>query len=213
MKFATLTPKLSQIATEILAWAETYLSQPNENIKRPKGSQVVCPFAKPAIDNDSFFITFHPEVNGRSEEHLEQLMLSYIEFFKKMGPFSVGDKLKKALLPVFNNIPEEESFILDVVHNNIKDKFVENGLMIGQFHPNCDERGVYNRKFKVSVAPYSFFAIRNMAIHDILFLKEKREWFMAFNAWYGEKFRKGDLDEHTNHLEEHYLMAKKKFDI
>jgi hypothetical protein len=212
-KYSTLTPKLLKIGDEILEWAGTYLCRENEHIKRPKGSQVVCPFVKPAIDNDSFYLAFHPEVNGQSEEQLEQLMFSYIEFFKKMGPFSPGDKMKKTLLMVFNNIPHAESSIMDIVHLNIKDKYVENGLMIGQFHPNCDERGIYNRKLKVSVAPYSFFAIRNMAIHDILFLKEKSEWFMAYNAWFGEKFRKGELDEHTNHLEEYYLMAKKKFNI
>ncbi|WP_338092185.1 DUF6875 domain-containing protein [Solitalea lacus] len=39
--------------------------------------------------------------------------------------------MKKTLLAVFNNIPDDESCILDVVHSNIKDKYVENGLMIG----------------------------------------------------------------------------------
>ena len=213
MKYSTVTPGLVSVSEGILNWAETYLTQENDNIKRPRGSQVVCPFAKAAIDNDTFFMAYHPEVNGKSEEHMEMLLLDYIEEFKKMGPFSNGDKFKKTLLVIFNNIPDKESVILDIVHKNIKDRYVENGLMIGQFHPNCDDRGVYNRTFKVSTAPYCFFSIRNMAIHDILFLKDKREWFLVYNNLYGEKFRKGDLDEHTTHLEEYYHIAKKKFNL
>ncbi|MCK6690767.1 MAG: hypothetical protein L6Q97_01555 [Thermoanaerobaculia bacterium] len=213
MTHAVLSPEMIRISNEIMEWAITYLAAENENIHRPKGSQAVCPFVKPAIDNNTFLLAFHPEVNGKSEEHLEQLLLSYIEGFKKTGPFRAGDTYKKTLLVVLPNVPNDESYILDVVHKRIKDKFVENDLMIGQFHPNCDDRGVYNRRFRVSIAPYCLYSIRQMALHDILFLRDKKEWFMAYNAKFGQKFKNGDLDEHSTHLEEYYLMAKRKYDI
>ena len=213
MKHSVLTPEMIRISNEILDWAVNYLAADNENIKRPRGSQSICPFVKPSIDNNTFLFAFHPEVNGTSENHLEELMLSYIETFKKTGPFRSGDTYKKTLIVVFPNIPNDDSCILDVVHKMVKDKYVENDLMIGQFHPNCDDRGVYNRRFKVSIAPYCLFSIRQMALHDILFLGGKKEWFLAFNAKFGQKFKKGELDENTNHLEEYYLMAKRKYQI
>ena len=213
MTHSVLTPEMIRVSNEIMEWANTYLAADNEHIKRPKGSQAVCPFVRSSIDNNTFLFAFHPEVNGQSEEHLEKLMLSYIETFKKTGPFKAGDTYKKTLLVVFPNISNEESYILDVVHKMIKNTFVENDLMIGQFHPNCDDRGVYNRRFKVSVAPYCLYSIRQMALHDILFLRDKKEWFVIYNAKFGHKFKNGDLDEFNNHLEEYYLMAKRKFDI
>jgi heptaprenyl diphosphate synthase len=200
-----------RISNEILDWAITYLAADNESIKRPKGSQAVCPFVKASIDNDTFLFAFHPEVNGTSETHLEELMVDYIETFKKTGPFRDGDTYKKTLIVVFPYIRDEDSYILDVVHKNVKDQYVVNDLMIGQFHPNCDDRGVYNRQFKVSMAPYCLFSIRQMALHDILFLRDKKEWFLAYNAKYGAKFKKDELDENNNHLEEYYLMAKRKY--
>lgn len=213
MNYSVLSPEMLKISNEILEWAENYLAQDNEHIKRPKGSQAICPFVKPAIDNNTFYFAFHPEVNGLGEMHLEQIMLDYIEVFKKTGPFRSGDMYKKTLLVVFPHVNKDESYILDVVHKNIKDEYVKNDLMVGQFHPNCDERGVYNRAFRVSTAPYCLYSIRQMALHDILFLKEKKEWFLVYNAKFGQKFKKGDLDDNTSHLEDYYLRAKRLFNI
>lgn len=200
-------------ANELTEWATTYLTTENQDIQRPRGNQIVCPFVKPSMENNTFYMSFHPEIDGKNEDEIEQLMIKYIDNFKKTYPVGDSQKLTKALLVVFNNIREKDAEVLDIAHNRIKDVFVQNGLMIGQFHPKCKETGIYNPKFKVSIAPYPLIAIRNMAIHDVLFLRNKKEWFMIYNLWFGDKFKKNELDENTSHLEELYQEAKRKFNL
>ena len=208
-----LSPELLKVANEINQWCIDFLAAENPDVRRPKGNQTVCPFIKPSMDNDTFYLTFHPEVDGRDEDEIEKISLSYIDTFRKTYPVGESQKLTKALLIVFNNIKEKDGEILDIVHNRIKDIFVKNGLMVGQFHPKCKETGAYNTQLKVSRSPYPLIAVRNMSIHDILFLKNSKEWFMAYNLWFGDKFKKNELEEHNTHLEIHYIEAKKKFNL
>lgn len=212
MKSQFISPQDLEIANCVLNWAKEYLMKENPNINRPNGNNVVCPFVSTSIDNNSFYIVVHKEVNGESVEHIETIMYSYLEPFKSQGPFGTNDKQKKALLVVFPNIPTDQSRALDIVHQNIKTQFVSEGLMVGQFHPNCEEKGIYNLGFLVSIAPYPLIAIRHMTIHDILFLGENELWFNEYNIRFGEKFKEPKtIEDFNKHLIIHYQKAKRKF--
>jgi heptaprenyl diphosphate synthase len=209
-----VSPELIQVANEILHWAEEFLSTENPLLKRPYGSQEICPFVKPSIKSNYFYMAFHPEVNAGSVEPIADIMLEYINTFKNTHPFKPSEQLKKTLLVIFPGIPKDQTYVLDAVHRLIKTKFVEQGLMVAQFHENCDETSVHNKKLKVNTAPHSFMAIRYMAIHDILFLKshDTPEWFDEYNRRFGDIFRDPEkLDQHTMPLKDFYIEAKKKF--
>lgn len=212
MNNAFISPRYLQIANELLEWANTYLATDCPHINRPAGTQEVCPFVAPSIQNDSFYMAFHPEVNGQRDEPIGRIMIDYISEFKETPPFDPAERLKKSLLVIFPDIPPERTYVLDFVHAKIKTKFVNSGLMVGQFHHNCDERGVHNRGFRVSISPYPLMAIRHMAPHDIIFLKDNEEWFNAYNIRYGEKFKQPDkLDDYNRPLLGPYLQAKERF--
>lgn len=184
----------------------------NEQIKRPIGGQTVCPFVKGSVENNSFYMEFHDEVTGQSEEQIEKTMIDSISTFTRLGPFADNEKLHKALLVIFPNLPEKQTKVLDIAHSSIKSEFVRNGLMVGQFHKNCDERGIYNPGFKVSVSPFPLIAIRHMAIHDIIFVKENSEWFHHYNLRFGHRFNepKG-IEDYNQHLIKYYDEAKRRF--
>ena len=212
MNSSLLSPRTLQIANEVMDWAKTYLATDHPEMKRPGGSKVICPFVKPSIDNDSFYMAFHEEINGESEEHIEAVLLGYIQPFKQMPPFGTEDKLKKALLVIFPNLPPKWTPILDIAHANIKSHFVETGLMVGQFHQNCDERSTHNRALRVSVSPHPLVAIRHMAIHDILFLGDDEKWFRVYNVRYGHRFNEPEtLEDYNKPLLDNYQRAKDRF--
>lgn len=212
MNPSILTPKHLQIANELLEWSHQYLVSDNPNIQRPVGSQATCPFVASSIENDSYYMVFHPEVNGRNERAIEDLMLSYVDQFKAMRPFEPSKYLRKALLVVFPELSKGDAHVLDIVHSRIKPKFVEQGLMVGQFHPNCDERGIHNLAYRVSVAPYPLIAIRHMALHDIVFLGRDENYFPYYNARFGDRFREPEkLEDYEKPLMEYYLQAKQRF--
>jgi hypothetical protein len=212
MDNAFLSPRYLAIANETMAWAKTYLMTPNPGMSRPGLNQDVCPYVEASVANDSFYLVFHPEVNGQRDEPIQRLMLEYIDRFKETPPFGPSEQMRKALLIIFAEIPPERTYVLDIAQAKIKSKFVQAGLMVGQFHQNCDDRSVHNRGFHVSISPYPLIAIRHMAIHDIIFLKDNEEWFKAYNNRYGELFREPNkLEDYTKPLVAPYLDAKGKY--
>jgi|SRR5437588_2843771 len=212
MDNAFLSPRYLKIANELMEWAQSYLMADEPNIRRPGTNQEVCPFVRASIENDSLYMAFHPEVNGQRDEPIQRIMYEYIDIFKETPPFDPAERKKKALLIIFPEIPPERTYVLDIVHAKIKSRFVHSGLMAGQFHQNCDERGIYNRGYRVSISPYPLIAVRHMALHDIIFLKENEDWFKAYNIRYGEKFKEPDkLEDYHKPLLGTYLEAKEKF--
>jgi hypothetical protein len=212
MTSGMLTPRNLEIANELLTWAREYLMAENEQMKRPLGRQTVCPFARASLENNSLYIEFNDEVAGYSAEQVERIMLDCIPRFLRLGPFGESDRMKKALLMVFPNLPEHQSCVLDVAHANIKSEFVQQGLMVGQFHPHCDERCIYNPAFKVSVSKYPLMAVRHMALHDILFLGANSEWFNNYNLRFGHRFNQPEtLEDYNRHLVRYYEDAKRRF--
>jgi hypothetical protein len=207
-----LTPRHLQIANELQDWAYQYLVADNPNIQRPTGSQATCPFVAASLENNTFYMVFHPEINGHDERTIEGLMLDYIPEFKAMKPYEPSKLLLKALLVVFPELSKGDAHVLDIVHPRIKTKFVKEGLMVGQFHPSCDERGIHNRAFRVSVSPHPLIAIRHMALHDIIFLGKDEEYFRYYYGRFGEKFREPEkLKDYEKPLMNYFLEAKERF--
>jgi hypothetical protein len=154
-----LTPADVEAAAAILAWAREFLATENSETNRPHGSQVVCPFVAGSIERNAFRLVFHPEVNGFSVEHVEEILESYIEVFKTIPPFDPQYKSNRCLLVVFTNIDDANLGVLDVAHGLLKTKFANRGLMLGQFHPKCDEQGIWNPRFRPSKSPHPLMAV------------------------------------------------------
>lgn len=214
----TATPFFSNadipIAFEVLAWVQSFLVDPHAMMKRSPAStgESICPFAKPVLDESALYMVFHHEVNGKSAELVESIVLGYRESFKKTTPFHERDRQKKALLIMFPEIPVDETGVLDIVHAGIKSRCVHDGLMVAQCHARCEGRSVHNPALKVYTSPYPLIAMRHMALHDILFLQDTEEWFTAFDLRFGARFREPEkLQDFERPLLEVYRRAKARF--
>jgi heptaprenyl diphosphate synthase len=154
-------------------------------------------------------MAFHHEVNGKSAQLIESIVLGYREPFKKTTPFHERERQKKALLIVFPEIPDDETGVLDIVHAGIKSPCVHDGLMVAQCHARCDGRSVHNPALKVYTSPYPLIAMRHMALHDILFLQDNEAWFNAFDLRFGARFREPEkLQDFERPLLDVYRQAK-----
>jgi hypothetical protein len=213
MSRTLISPEELEIGAQLLKWANTYLMGEEERIKRPYRPRTVCPFVEYYLRNNSLFMTFHSEITGEEVEPIVKLLLDYI------NPFIVGrdnkgvDYGNKALLVVFPRLISTNYHSLDVVQEVSKDKMVENGLMIGQFHPECRTSAIHNSAWRgVSVAPYPLIAMRHMVVHDILFLRDRRNWFLHYHSRYGAKYERPEiLGALSAHLVPVYNEAKNKF--
>jgi heptaprenyl diphosphate synthase len=202
------------IAFETLAWVQTFLVDPNPSMKRSHNStgESICPFAKPVLSENALYMAFHHEVNGKSAELIESIVLGYREPFKKSTPFHHVDRFKKVLLVIFPEIPSPETTVLDVVHSSIKSQFVHDGLMVAQCHARCEGRSVHNPALKVYTSPHPLMAIRHMALHDILFLGDEESWFAAYDQRFGSRFKEPEkLEDFEKPMVDVYRRARARF--
>jgi heptaprenyl diphosphate synthase len=105
-----------------------------------------------------------------------------------------SNSLLRALLVVIADLPEDRLDMLDAAHEQVKPESVRRGMMIGQFHERCDEPAARNPDFLVSRSPVPILVVRSMAVHDVLFLRARREWFEEYVARFGARYegeRKG----------------------
>jgi hypothetical protein len=209
---AFISPEQIVIGQSLLKWAREFLMAEDARVKRPYGGDTVCPFVKASIDSNAFYMVFHNEINGEDPEAIVDLLLEYISPFQIHGPYRENEQVNKALLIVFPRIPAEHYWVLDSVHQLTKDKMVEAGLMINQSHPKCRTPAIHNPEWtSVSVAPYPLMAMRMMAVHDILFLGSKKQWFLRYHSRFGNRFDRPELLGVNRHLAPLYAKAKAKY--
>jgi heptaprenyl diphosphate synthase len=202
------------VASAVLEWAQNYLATPNEQMRRTRsgGAEAICPFVKPSIDSNCFYVDIRREINGLSTEPIVEAMLKYRDTLRTLPPFDAAERHKKAIIAVFPEIPAKACGVLDLVHSQIKTAFVQEGLMVTQSYPGCDMRSVRNPELRAYESPYPLMALRLMAIHDILFVGENEEWFSAYHLRFGAQFRDPKtLQDYEQPLLEEYHRAKARF--
>lgn len=202
------------VATAVLQWANEHLCIPNEKMHRAHTgpAEAVCPFVKPSLAANSFYVDVRREINGLGPGPIVETMLGYREKLRGVPPFSAADQALKTIIIVFPEISAESAPVLDVVHSQIKSTFVHDGLMATQCYPGCDMRSVRNPELRAYDSPYPLMAMRMMAIHDILFVGDCEEWFSAYFLRFGGRFRDArTLKDYEQPLLEEFSRAKARF--
>jgi heptaprenyl diphosphate synthase len=202
------------VATAVLKWANEYLTTPHEQMRRTRsgGPEAVCPFVKASLESNCFYVDIRREFNGLSPEPIVEAMLKYRDTLRTLPPFEASEKQKKAIIAVFPEIPARAAAVLDLVQAQVKTAFVHEGLMVTQSYPGCEMMSVRNPAPRVYESPYPLMALRQMAIHDILFVGENEEWFSAYHLRFGAQFRDPKtLKDYEQPLLEEYAKAKARF--
>jgi hypothetical protein len=152
---------------EILAWARRYLVSPHPELGR---NGPVCPYTQPSLHKGLFHLAALSG-DGDVNEAVESLRAWYERIGATM---SATDRELLTVLLVLPHLDYTDASGLDALQRVAKDKFVEDGLMIGQFHPVCDAPGLWNADFKALRAPVPLLAIRKLVVFDLPFLVEHK---------------------------------------
>jgi len=174
------------------AWLREYVSAADHRVGR---SGPVCPFIPRALIEQAVDIRVREDIDGSSERELSDGLKAEIREFGEgeRPPHSSGVSLESRLIVMPLMGPAGWATLDSVYHADLKSLAVESGLMVGQFHPRCDERAVRNPDFAVSVAPVALLAMRYMAPHDILFLHRSEQWFKEYDHRFGAHFERGRI--------------------
>ncbi|GAA1233267.1 hypothetical protein GCM10009608_80960 [Pseudonocardia alaniniphila] len=171
------------------SWLREYVSVGDRRIGR---SGPVCPFVPRALNEHALETHIRYDIDGSDEPELIDALQTEIREFGAAGhqPRSSGVLLDSWLI-VMPRMGPDGWERLDAAYERLKDFAVQSGLMVGQFHPNCDERAFRNSGFRVSIAPVALLAIRHMAPHDVLFLHDSERWFRVYHSRFHTYFERG----------------------
>lgn len=152
---------------EILAWARQYLVSPHPELGR---NGPVCPYTQPSLHKGLFHLAALAG-DGDVNEAIEGMR----GWYERIGStLSAADRDLLTVLLALPQLDYDDASGLDKLQGTAKDKFVEDGLMIGQFHPVCDAPGLWNPEFKALRAPVPLLAIRKLVVFDLPFLVEHK---------------------------------------
>lgn len=165
-------------------WLADYICRPNAFIGR---SGPVCPFVPPAQRAGSLEIVIKPIGPEPSSAGVVDLVRRALDEFDELE-WNGSNPALRCLVVVIPDLLPSGYGLLDDAHRTVKPIAVQRGMMLGQFHPSCAEPAARNPEFPVSRAPVPLVAIRPMAIHDILFLHERRDWFEEYLRLFGDHY-------------------------
>ncbi|MEU3606810.1 DUF6875 domain-containing protein [Streptomyces sp. NPDC035033] len=185
MSIDVLAVDVGKALDSVDEWLDSYVTQPHEQIGR---SGAVCPFVAPARRAGAVETVVRLVGPAAGVRLLTEVIRCGLDEFERSGRRTSNPALR-SLLVVLPDLRPEAYALLDEAHARVKSESVERGLMIGQFHPDCDEPAARNPAFKVSRSPVPLVAVRAMAVHDILFLGERADWFAQYHRRFGERYR------------------------
>jgi hypothetical protein len=152
---------------DITAWVKEFLAKPHPDLGR---SGPVCPFLPRALKLNTISLAVI-RTQHLKQSQIEAIVKQYRDLFLQLEPQSGESALYKSLLLVFPDVPEEEaSTLIDEVQQKLKPFFVEEGLMLGEFHSRNQTPGLHNPHFRPLRSPVPMLAIRFMTESDLPFL-------------------------------------------
>ncbi|MBW4469550.1 MAG: hypothetical protein KME45_04000 [Stenomitos rutilans HA7619-LM2] len=162
-----LQPDLAYF-TEMTEWVKNFLGRPHPDLGR---SGPVCPFVPRALQLDTIRLAvIRTQAMGQSQ--IEEIVRRYRDQFLELEPQSGEMAFYKAIMLVFPDVsPEQAPELIDAVQQKLKPFFVEQGLMIGEFHQQNETPGLHNPHFRPLRSPIPMLAIRFMAESDLPFLE------------------------------------------
>lgn len=184
---ATGTAEAERYRETCLQWLRGYLSQPHPSVGR---DGAVCPFVEPALQAGSVEIRVWDVPAEPTEDDLRATIERVVTAFRDTD-FTGRNPTLHALVVVLPGIPEDRLELLDRAQAALKTPLAQDGLMLGQFHPRCQEPAARNEAFLVGQAPVPMLALRHMAFHDVLFLHDRPGWFEAYARRFAHRYRVG----------------------
>ncbi|MFJ6252733.1 MULTISPECIES: tryptophan 2,3-dioxygenase family protein [unclassified Streptomyces] len=168
-------------------WMREYLTREHEELGR---EGAVCPFVGPAREAGAIRTESLRAEPADGTEELVGSLRDRLQHFRNL-PVPEGKESLTALVVLIQGLPRHRWRLLDAAQRRLKREAVREGLMVGQFHPDCPEPAHWNPSFAVSRSPLPLVAVRHMAFHDILFLHTDPVLFAEYRRRFASRYEDG----------------------
>ncbi|NUS91613.1 MAG: hypothetical protein HOQ36_04250 [Nocardia sp.] len=162
------------LAAELRRWTTEYLCRPHQDLGR---HGPVCPYMTHAVNHRFLWAAF---LDGRrfEVERIAAVVDDLYDLYPALPPQDSPDSGFKAVLAVFPDLTDYAG--IEAVQREQKSRFVEHGLMLGQFYPGCTVAGLHNPDFPALDSPLPLLAVRHMVPTDFPFLKTRADWIDSY---------------------------------
>lgn len=180
-----------EILATMLCYVREFLAKPHHSVGR---GGPVCPFIPKTLKTNCLYLGVQ---RVRTARDVEREVMAARNLFKKLEPVQGNMKFFRATVLIFPEIPiNAASELIDRTQERLKDLFVAQGLMLGEFHLLNNSAGLRNPEFFPLRTPYPALAIRHMVPSDLPFLKTKKTWTESYLKQFdsAENFAKAKED-------------------
>lgn len=153
----------------VLKWVREFIGAPHSNLGRA-GS--ICPFVPGALNMDTIWIAEVADAEP-TVESIGEIIKEYRNVFLATEPTKSPDAINKAFLVAFPTLTArgaEGAALVDKVQYKLKPYFVDQGMMLGEFHAMNESPGLRNPEFRPLRSPVPMLAIRLMVESDLPFM-------------------------------------------
>jgi hypothetical protein len=171
------------IGQSLASWARDYLCRPHADLGRPGP---VCPYMPRAMRLESVYLAL---VTGpdATAPRLAARMHRYRRWMAAGPP----DPDRALLVALPELAAGEYEPVIEATQRRLKSDFVDEGLMIGEFHPGPPAApGIRNAAFRPLYAPVPLLAVRRMVAADRPFLEEDPGHRTAYRTRFPESRRR-----------------------
>ncbi len=169
---ASLSETDQQALKQVVYWLRHFIMAPNPALGR---SGPVCPFVKPAMDEQLIYLTVTHLEDPFSIEAINEEIWHYQKIFSIMEPLSGPNKTLRVIMALFPDTPEhifDDPRYLKI----LKTEMMKQDVTIGHFFPSGKIQQVLKSKFFPVQPPVPFMVMRTMIESDWVFISEEREW-------------------------------------
>ncbi|MFI7354078.1 DUF6875 domain-containing protein [Streptomyces avidinii] len=149
---------------QVLMWSREFLVSSHPELGR---SGPVCPYTQPSLRKELFHLAVPAAGCEDLASAVDSLRTRHAVLAQRLAP---EDRELLTILLVLPGFDPTDSVELDELQRKAKDEFVAEGLMVGQFHPVCEEPGLYNEAFRPLRSPVPLLAVRKLLVFDLPFL-------------------------------------------
>ena len=166
-------------------WIRTFVARPKKDLGR---AGPVCPFVPVASERKTLWLA--PEqIANQSVPDVVQLMNDYKKLLLRAQPIDGNDVAYKAIVVVFTDLSADRAkeYADDVQIQHLKRlSYVEDGVVLGEFHERNEGPAIYNRSFQPFKAPVPFLLMRHAVISDWKFFLDSDDWLSSWAHRFGE---------------------------
>jgi len=149
----------------IARWVTSYLMTSHPDLGR---AGEVCPFTSRAYRLDTIRIGVSFAASG-DKALITKLMRDCLRGLALI-PCDDGARQLRTIIVGFPNLTDEDGVLaLRAVQRRLALRCLWDGLMIGRFHPDSEDEGLWNPQFKPMRAPIPLLAVRHLVRNDAPF--------------------------------------------